>query len=116
MTHVGTIPFETARLYCRPFQPGDAPDMLKNWAANPNIQPEYGEPVYADAAQVSALLANYLAAYANPDVYRWAIVEKQSGENIGQIAFCKVWSDCAAAEIEYCIGEPFWGRGYAGDS
>ena len=116
MNHVGTIPFETARLLCRPFEPGDASEMLKNWAANPHIQLEYGEPVYTGFLAVSALLAKYIAAYADPGVYRWAIIEKQSGENIGQIAFCKVWEDCAAAEIEYCIGEAFWGQGYAGEA
>ena len=38
---------------------------------------------------------------------------KQSGENIGQIAFCKVWEDCRTAEIEYCIGRAFQNNGYA---
>lgn len=37
-------------------------------------------------------------------------------QNIGQIAFCKVWSDCKTAEIEYCIGADFWGHGYAGEA
>lgn len=37
-------------------------------------------------------------------------------KNIGQIAFCKVYSDCYTAEIEYCIGQHFWGNGYAGEA
>jgi len=88
--------------------------MLRNWAADPDIQAEYGEPVYTDLPQVMELLREYTAGPKS--LYRWAVVEKQSGENIGQIAFCKVWEDCRTAEIEYCIGKRFWGRGFAGEA
>ncbi len=116
MIHVGTHPFETARLLCRLFQPGDAADMLENWCGDPQVQIEYGEPVYPTLPDAQGLLDNYLAGYRSPEQYRWAIIEKASGKNIGQIAFCKVWSDCRTAEIEYCIGRAFWGRGYAGEA
>ena len=116
MNHIGTKSFETERLICRPFVATDCEDMLKNWIANPNIQFEYGEPVYTTVAEVNELLSKYIEGYQNPDFYRWAIIEKESGENIGQIAFCKVYSDCQTAEIEYCIGEKFWGNGYAGEA
>lgn len=116
MQHNGTEAFETERLICRRFMPEDGEDMLKNWAADPDIQFEYGEPVYGDMEQVKGLLDSYLAGYASPDFYRWAVVEKKSGENIGQIAFCRVYSDTRTAEIEYCIGKDFWGNGYAGEA
>jgi RimJ/RimL family protein N-acetyltransferase len=32
------------------------------------------------------------------------------------IKLSKVWDDCLTAEIEYCIGKRFWGRGYAGEA
>ena len=83
---------------------------------NPNIQLEYGEPVYATKPEVKELLEKYIYGYKDPNFYRWAIIEKTSGQNIGQIAFCRVYSDCRTAEIEYCIGEPFWGNGYAGEA
>lgn len=113
MHHTGTIPFETERLLCRPFKQEDCADMLKNWIANPNVQSEYGEPVYTTMQEVETLLHEYIENYRKPDFYRWAIIEKDSGKNIGQIAFCRVYSDCRTAEIEYCIGESFWGKGYA---
>lgn len=116
MQHFGTKKFETARLICRRFIKEDYEDMFKNWASNPNIQFEYGEPVYSTISQVKDLLSQYVDSYQNLDFYRWAIVEKSSNENIGQIAFCRVYSDCKTAEIEYCIGEPFWGNGYAGEA
>lgn len=116
MKHAGTQPIETERLCLRPFSEQDAADMLRNWASDPNVQHEYGEPVYETEHAVRGLLSAYLAGYARPDFYRWAIVEKKSGQNIGMIAFCKVWDDCETAEIEYCIGAGFWGHGYAGEA
>lgn len=116
MKHYGTKTFETTRLICRPFTIDDYKDMYDNWASNPNIQLEYGEPVYSTISEVKELLNNYLNGYSNSDYYRWAIIEKTSGMNIGQIAFCRVYSDCCTAEIEYCIGQRFWGNGYAGEA
>jgi len=116
MRHMGTKAFETERLICRPFREGDCGDMFKNWASDPNIQLEYGEPVYSTLEQAAELLKKYTEGYKNPDFYRWAIIEKASGENIGQIAFCKVWPDCNTAEVEYCIGGRFQGKGYAGEA
>ena len=105
--------FETERLLCRPFRMEDAEDMLEYWAFDPDIQLEYGEPVYTDIQQVRGLLNDYISG--SKSKYRWAVVEKASGRNIGQIALCKVWEDCRTAEIEYCIGKSFWGNGYAGE-
>ena len=116
MKHTGTVPFETERLVCRRFEADDWRDMLENWASLPEIQTEYGEPVYTDEAQVGELLDSYIRSYEKPDFYRWAIIERSSGRNIGQIAFCKVWDGQRTAEIEYCIGREFWGMGYAGEA
>lgn len=113
MKHIGTKSFETTQLICRPFVQEDCADMLKNWIANPNVQFEYGEPIYTTEEQVKTLLTEYIRNYSKLDFYRWAIIEKASNKNIGQIAFCRVYSDCQTAEIEYCIGESFWGNGYA---
>lgn len=116
MKHFGTQSFETERLICRRFIPEDYEDMFRNWAADPDIQNEYGEPVYSSIPEVKALLTQYINSYQKPEFYRWAIVERSSSQNIGQIAFCRVYSDCQTAEIEYCIGKSFWGNGYAGEA
>jgi ribosomal-protein-alanine N-acetyltransferase len=116
MKHIGTQQFETERLICRKFNSNDYKNMFENWAANPNIQLEYGEPVYDTIQKVQELLKKYIDSYSNMDYYRWAIVEKASNQNIGQIAFCKVYSECRTAEIEYCIGEKFWENDYASEA
>ena len=85
--------------------------MLRNWVSDPAIQGEYGEPVCATEADVRRLLNRYLS-----EPFRWAIHENSSGQCIGQIAFCRIWDDVQAAEIEYCIGAGFQGNGYAGEA
>lgn len=116
MHHIGTQAFETPRLLCRPFLPEDHTDMLENWISDPAVQSEYGEPAYTTPDAVQTQLSFWLSKYSNPDFYRWAIVEKSSGKNIGQIAFCRVYPELQTAEIEYAIGQAFWGNGYAGEA
>lgn len=116
MKHCGTKHIETHRLLLRQFVDDDCDDMIKNWISNPKVQFEYGEPVYTTISEVQQLLSEWKKGYVNIDFYRWAIIEKESYENIGQIAFCRVYSDCKTAEIEYCIGDKFWGNGYANEA
>ena len=113
MNHCGTQTIETPRLLLRAFTEEDWVDMLKYWIADPRVQLEYGEPIYSAASEVEALLDKWVCGYKRCDFYRWAIVEKERNINIGQIAFCRVYPDCKTAEVEYCIGEKFWGKGYA---
>lgn len=116
MRHCGTKVIETERLVLRPFHFSDCDSMLRNWIANPKVQYEYGEPIYTTKMEVNQLLEKWMNQYEHLDFYRWAIIERKSYECIGQIAFCKVYSDCQIAEIEYCIGEAYWGNGYANEA
>ena len=87
--------------------------MLRNWIADEKIQSMYSEPVYSTKEEVKELLDKYIGSYERPDYYRWAVIEKASGECIGQIAYFLVDSKNHFAEIEYCIGAEFQCRGYA---
>jgi len=110
-----TFTILTDRLILRPFCESDLTDMV-SWASDPAVQLEYGEPVYPDEAAVARLLQSYFDGYKNPDYYRWAILLRDTGENIGQIGFCRVYVDIHTAEIEYCIAALRWGKGYAGEA
>ena len=114
--HMGTQTIETERLILRKFEDGDADDMYNNWASNPKVQLEYGEPVYLSKEEVRELLDKWTNSYCNSNFYRWAIILKESNVNIGQIAFCRVYEDVATAEIEYCIGENYWGNRFASEA
>ena len=111
--HIGTQTIETERLVLRKFKGSDEDDIYNNWASNPKIQLEYGEPVYSSKEQVRELLDKWILNYSEGGFYRWAIILKDSNVNIGQIAFCRVYEEVATAEMEYCIGEGYWGNRYA---
>lgn len=113
LTHIGTNSIETERLILRRFEYCDDDTMLKNWIADEKIQSLYSEPVYKTKDEVRKLLDKYIESYERNDYYRWAIIEKDSNECIGQIAYFLVDSKNHFAEIEYCIGADFQCRGYA---
>lgn len=113
LKNIGTKTIETERLILRRFEYADADAMLKNWAADENIQSMYAEPTYSTMEAVNGLLDKYISAYKNADCYRWAITDKASGECIGQIAYFLVDSKNNFAEIEYCIGADFQRKGFA---
>ena len=113
LTHNGTQTIETERLILRRFEYTDDTAMLKYWIADEKIQSLYSEPVYSTKEEVKGLLDIYIGSYEKPDYYRWAIIEKNCGECIGQIAYFLVDNKNHFAEIEYCIGSQFQCRGYA---
>lgn len=113
LTHNGTKTIETERLILRKFEYTDDTAMLKYWIADEKIQSMYSEPVYSTKEEIKELLDKYIGSYEKPDYYRWAIIEKDCGECIGQIAYFLVDNKNHFAEIEYCIGSEFQCRGYA---
>ncbi len=113
LTHIGTQTIETDRLILRRFEYSDDDTMLRNWVADENVQKMYSEPVYSTKDEVRGLLDKYIGSYEREDYYRWAVIDKECGECVGQIAFFLVDSKNHFAEIEYCIGTEFQCRGYA---
>ena len=113
LTNVGTTQIETERLVLRKFQYTDDEDMLKYWVSDPQIQSMYSEPVYTTKQDVKELLDKYISAYEKDNYYRWAILLKETGECIGQIAYFLVDSKNHFAEIEYCVGKNFQKKGLA---
>ncbi|MBR4760060.1 MAG: GNAT family N-acetyltransferase [Lachnospiraceae bacterium] len=109
----GTQEIETERLLLRPFRIEDAQSALDNWAGDEAVQGMYGEPAYHTAPEVEGLLQKYISGYATGYTYRWAVIEKQSGECIGQIAYFLVDKNNSWGEIEYAIGRAYQGKGYA---
>ena len=109
----GTGRIETERLILRAFRYSDVPSMMRNWVSDDEVQWMYGEPSYKTKEEVTALLDEYIGRNQSGYYYRWAVIEKESEECIGQVAYFLVDSDNRFAEIEYCIGTAFQGKGYA---
>jgi len=113
LTHIGTQTIETERLILRRFEYDDCDAVFRNWASDENVQKMYSEPTYHTKEEVKVLLDKYIGNYEREDYYRWAVIDREKGECIGQIAYFLVDSKNHFAEIEYCIGAEFQCRGYA---
>ena len=109
----GTQTIETERLILRQFRYEDALSMMNNWAGDDYVQKMYGEPSYKTPEAVTKLLDKYIGGYSKRYNYRWAVIEKSSGECIGQAAYFLVDTSGHFGEIEYCIGTAYQGKGYA---
>ena len=109
----GTGRIETERLILREFRYDDAESMMRNWVSDDEVQWMYGEPSYKTKEEVISLLDEYVGRNQSGYYYRWAVIEKESEECIGQVAYFFVDSGNRFAEIEYCIGTAFQGKGYA---
>jgi len=105
-TFDSTAQFQTNRLLLRKFRNTDIEDMLKNWISDPDVQSGYGEPAFTSPQQVAELLKSWEGQY------RWAIILKETGENIGHVSFCRLYAGIGVAEVEYCVGKAFWGKGF----
>ena len=113
MNTCGTGVIGTERLVLRPFEYDDAESMMNNWTGDEHVQKMYGEPVYKTVEDVKGLLDKYIGGYKDGGYFRWAVIEKASGECIGQAAYFLVDKNNNFGEIEYCIGAAFQGKGYA---
>ena len=114
ITHIGTQTIETDRLILRRFEYSDIDSMLRNWIADEKTQWDYGEPCYSSPQEVRVIFdTRYIVSYSKDDYYRWAVIEKESHECIGQIAFFSMDTINQHGEIVYVIGPAFQGKGYA---
>ena len=112
VTNIGTQTIETERLILRRFEYSDIDSMIRNWISDEQTQWDYGEPCYSTTEAVRELFdTKYIVSYSRKDYYRWAVIEKKSGECIGQIAYFSLDTSNQHGEIEYVIGPSFQGKG-----
>lgn len=116
ISHQGTQTIDTERLTLRPFSHADNENMLTYWVSDPKIQSLYSEPIYTTKEEVRELLNKYIGSYERSDYYRWAVIEKDSGICIGQIAIFLVDNKNHFCEIEYALGSKFHRKGYASEA
>ncbi len=109
----GTAQIETERLILRAFRYDDADSMLNNWISDDEAQKMYGEPSYKTTEELMPLLDKYIGRNQSGYYYRWAVILRETGECIGQVAYFFVDARNRLAEIEYCIGTAFQSKGYA---
>ena len=111
MKKIGTKRLETNRLTLRRFTAADAEEMYRNWASDPEVTRFLTWPCHASAEATAALLESWVENYRDGDCFNWAIEFKENRSVIGNISVVKLDETVNAAEIGYCLGRAYWGRG-----
>ena len=111
MEHLGTKRIETERLILRPFVKEDATAMYRNWASDPEVTKFLSWPPYKSVDTAHEILGIWVPQYEDPAFYQWAIELKELGEVIGSISVVNHDDRVDMAEIGFCIGKQWWGRG-----
>ena len=113
MKHCGTKQIETKRLLLRRFRKDDYAAMYKNWASDPDVTRFLTWPTHESPELTEHLLRMWVADYAKPDHYQWAIELRDLRQPIGSIAVVELDDAVGKAHIGYCIGKPWWHQGIA---
>ena len=111
MQKTGTITLETHRLTLRQFRIEDAEDMFANWASDPEVTRYLTWPAHGSVDVTRWLMNDWISKYDDGGFFNWAIVWKETGSIIGSIAVVNLIEEIESAEIGYCLGRAYWGRG-----
>ena len=111
MNKTGTQTLETHRLTLRPFRIEDAEDMFINWASDPEVTRFLTWPAHSSSDVTRMVLNDWISHYEDGGFFQWAIVLKETGRVIGSIGVVNLQEAIEEAEIGYCMGRIFWGRG-----
>ena len=111
MNKTGTQRIETHRLILRPFRTEDAEDMFENWASDPEVTRFLTWPAHRSVDVTRMILDNWIPKYADGGFFNWAIEWKENGRVIGNISVVRFIEELETADIGYCMGRAYWGRG-----
>lgn len=109
LTHKGSVALTTPRLTLRPLTPDDSEDMFNNWANDERVTRFLTWLPHSSPEKTKELLTLWYSNYSNPDYYNWAIVYE--GHPIGNISVVRISERDEYAELGYCIGHAYWGKG-----
>lgn len=109
LTHQGTQTIQTARLTLRRFTVDDVNSMFDHYVNDPQVTRFLSWQPHGDIAVTQALVQDWCRNYEKDDCYHWAI--EYENKVIGGISVVRHDDVNEHAEIGYCIGSAFWGKG-----
>ncbi len=115
LTHVGTQTIETERLVLRRVTPDDAEMMFKNWANDEDVARYMRWSPHGTVEDTRSIIANWCDGYKSAHKYHWGICLKD-GEIIGSLSVAGIDEFDSRADLGYCIGKAYWGRGYTSEA
>ena len=85
--------------------------MYYNWASDPEVTKYLTWPAHTSLKVTRDLLEEWVTRYADGGYFNWVIEYKETGKPIGNISVVKLNENTEAADIEYCMGRAYWGKG-----
>jgi ribosomal-protein-alanine N-acetyltransferase len=113
LQHKGTVPLESERLRLRRFTMDDAEAMFNNWTSDAEVAKYMRWDAHKNINETKNVLQNRIERYSNLSTYHWAIVLKGTDMPIGNIALISSNEYDMCAEVAYCLGRQYWGKGIA---
>ena len=109
MDHKGTKILKTPRLLLRRLTPADGKEMYEAWAKDPRVTKYLTWTPHTSPEATEALLKLWEKEYEKPDYYQWGIVF--DGKLAGSVSVVRIDERSEWAELGYCLGFDFWGKG-----
>lgn len=118
MRHRGTPVLETPRLVLNHFCEEDAPEMFGNWASDPEVTRWMRWKPHKNVEETRELVRGWVAGYAQPDYYHWAIRRREDRVLMGSLGifYGDEKGEPFAWDPGYCLGQRFWNHGYASEA
>lgn len=116
LTHCGTRPIETERLFLRRFTIEDAADMYQNVCSDSRVNRYLTWERHNSIWETEELMRNFVERYKSDSRYCWAIVENGTNRVIGTIAAPTVKERTRTVEVTYAIGYYWWGKGLTAEA
>ena len=107
--------FETERLIVRKFKDEDALQLYENHMDN-EVRKWFPNECYADPEEAQDAIRFYMDCVSNGRLpFVLAVELKETEEMIGDTGISEVEGKPDEAEIGYCIGQKYRGKGYASE-
>lgn len=103
---------ETDRLILRKFSLDDAEEMFKNWCTDSSVNKFLGWELHKNVNETKDIINKWIKEYED-GAFNWVIELKDTHELIGSMTVIDIHEKDLNAEIGYCSGPKFWGKGYS---
>ena len=107
-----SLPIDTERLILRRFDPERDSGPMLGVYGDPEVMRFIPGGTYPNVEGVRTRLTRYALEHDGRGFSFWAVVERESGEVIGDAGF-GVFRDTGDVELGYTLKRDRWGRGYA---
>lgn len=109
----GTNKIETERLILRKIEKDDYEKIFNCWTSDKEVSKYVTWNPHKNKEETKMLTNYWVNDYKNDYTYRWIVIKKDDNEIIGMIDVIHKDIQYMTAEVGYCYGSKYWGKGYA---